>query len=787
MEYKAWAKTGPIVVASALMTVGCGGSDKKDDPVVIDPPPPVTTVALKGRVSDGEAIEGAAITYTCDAETSATETGHSSAADGTFQIQVPQDYTICQVTASYDGFTLSSVSNEVGQYVNINPVTDLITETVLAAPDGIVRQAKNSDGATKARRSLSEVTASLFDTQGQTVVDQVFSGGFNFATDFNTESTGTDGSNLADTLFRSVDATVGGLSDLTSTIRQANDTGASFLTDPAFQAVVATEVVAVSSGTGASELDSAISALPVADNINSVRTVVTDLVQNAADTSSAARLAGSVLKVALNNATPGESFSLATVAQNVTTIAGPNILSLAEATTELAEATVIGSQIGSTLAKATDLNQPVADADVAKLTTIADNTKTVVETTIASTNSNLSDRNKAEFLDQLASAAVDFVIANDTNFIAAPDLTNTAALTTVAQNTATTFNGLANILEQQNVDTSVLESVFANAAQTTVANVSSFISSEESGELFTNVGANVSAVTTGLMTQVATTASSAKETLVASSAIASTLNSATIDFSAETIATDVIEELNTTAQTVSTNVTAAVADLSSANVSNNVLNVVVQSASVRTAEAVVSGDVVDASVAAQQGAAQMVTSLTTLAESGFDTDALAAQLISNDVDVDRLATTVEILETTFANSENTDAGENSLDIIAATVETAANASDEAFETDVATVTEVLDQTLSAGGDINTVADAIVSSDLLTSLEEALEEALQDTGIVIDFEEINNQVEETVANANDSIENQDPDVDFGEVDLGGDTTGAEGEGQGPSTPGTGNGG
>ncbi len=95
-----------------------------------------------------------------------------------------------------------------------------------------------------------DFNTSMYQNHPLYSVNSLYSGSFNF--DFEstsyTESSTNSGQNLADTLFKSVDETVGGLSDISSVITKENSTSSitgAFLNDPAFQAVVASEVVAV--------------------------------------------------------------------------------------------------------------------------------------------------------------------------------------------------------------------------------------------------------------------------------------------------------------------------------------------------------------------------------------------------------------------------------------------------------------------------------------------------------------------------------------------------------------
>ncbi|MEY8253322.1 MAG: hypothetical protein RPR91_13165, partial [Colwellia sp.] len=307
------------------------------------------------------------------------------------------------------------------------------------------------------------------------------------------------------------------------------------------------------------------------------------------------------------------------------------------------------------------------------------------------------EKAKGEFLEQLASAAVDFVIANDTNFIGAPTLTNASSMTAVATNTAIAFKGLQQVLTT-GADGAVAEKVLADAAANTMGAISDIVATDTGDTTaFSNVGNTVGGVVSQLVADVATSAAAAtggnseKTIAVASAAISAAFDKATTNSDGTEIDLSTATDLNVDvdeAANVASKIGAEVAKLDPTKVSGNVLLVVAKGASDRAFT-----DSTD-STAASKGVTQMIQSMDALGQQGFDVAQLADQLIEANIDTDRLATTVDILATTFVTG-NTHVSTNSAAIITATVQTAVTATDTSFINNVAQVTAALEVSLSS--------------------------------------------------------------------------------------------
>ncbi|MEY8200861.1 MAG: hypothetical protein RPS47_16610, partial [Colwellia sp.] len=284
--------TGIGLLMAVFLLTACGSDTKETS----TSGPIDNSDIISGRVSNGYPIVGAAISSQCGDADEPTLSSQVSSADGTFEVKVNKEDYPCMIIATSQQASLRSIATQSGDYVNINPLTEVVTAVVLAEPSESASSgrklsrssaSKQTAALITPRKTLDQVDGTFFNAKGQDIVDTVFTGGFDFANDFDkdyTDASAKNGDNLADTLFRSVDATVGGLQDINSIVSKANDpldtsVSGGFLDDPAFQAVVATEVVAVAGGNDSSTVDTELGTLSAGDAIKATRATVYEFVQ----------------------------------------------------------------------------------------------------------------------------------------------------------------------------------------------------------------------------------------------------------------------------------------------------------------------------------------------------------------------------------------------------------------------------------------------------------------------------------------------------------------------------
>lgn len=705
-------------------------------------------VTIHGRVSNGNPLFGVQLSTQCGTETQSTQSPNTSSSDGSFSVVVFAESFPCIVNATTNSITLRSISTESGDIVNVNPVSNLIVEEQVTP--GLAAPRYDAYGRTLSRR-LSEITTTLFNENGNTIVNRVFTGGFSFSTDFDkdyinaTTNVTLGGANLADTLFRSVDESVGSLSDISTIIKRANDptdesVSGGFLNDPAFQAVVASEIVAVSGGSETIALDDEIGVLSTGVAIADVRETITALVKNETDIQKAARVTGALLKEVVKNTS--NVTDLNQVATNVVMVAGDTIKAIV-ADQDESDGKAIGEQIGITLAKATDFtNATSVAAKLDALKMLAGNTKTTVESSINRPGLQLNRKQKVKFWGELNETTMDLIVANDPNFINTPKNSDSVQASNVALNTAAAFNQLAPIfsIELSNLD--AVETVFEDAGKLTKRYIKDIVAadpfsssevtlpngftntisiSEQTANVGKNIGDFITTYTSVVVHQAETgTTDSNKAASIVGSTMAVAFQKALKDSENDVKGTgsDLIEATNQATIDKAGNVAAILAaQVDSLVQSGNFLDIAIFVASDRAMRANVNNrnDIADET---NDGLVQIIVALLNLEQKGFSPENVATIFKESDLEAKQVCDTLEIMENSSTHVSTSVNASQADTIVELSVQTASQSSVNNANTNSALVVTTLlagvknQDFVNATSTIRAVVDSLTKETLL---------------------------------------------------------------------------
>jgi len=137
----------------AILLANCGGSGNSG-----------ITLNISGTAAIGSAISGGSITFICS-------TGNATAftnSDGTYQISIPSATAPCiaEVSDPNTSIKLHSVATSGSLVVNVNPLTELVTQSLFSASPSVVFNAANSTyfdqiNASNVSVAISNVTAAV--------------------------------------------------------------------------------------------------------------------------------------------------------------------------------------------------------------------------------------------------------------------------------------------------------------------------------------------------------------------------------------------------------------------------------------------------------------------------------------------------------------------------------------------------------------------------------------------------------------------------------------------------
>lgn len=259
-----------------VLVVGCSGGSSSPvvnvsstpAPVPVPPPiaaapEPVPTLTITGVAAIGAAIAGALVEV-IDGAGNLLDVGETATgANGSYQVALPENVilpVIIRVTPEGGAPLLNVVTESDGASLvaNINPITNLVSKTVLGNVDA-------SDAASLAG-ALATVDTSTIAAQGDAIVTKVLGSGVDYSK-FSSDPTfvANDGASagsaadaMLDTLAKQAVDSGNSLDDQLTNLA-AQDSPPKLLEDPVFQVQLIGEMI--KGGTPAEELESSLSSV----------------------------------------------------------------------------------------------------------------------------------------------------------------------------------------------------------------------------------------------------------------------------------------------------------------------------------------------------------------------------------------------------------------------------------------------------------------------------------------------------------------------------------------------
>ena len=256
-----------LLLASVIMLVACSGGSSNTvgtTGVTSSPPPPPPSITLTGVAAVGAALDGALIEV-IDASGNLVDIGDvATGTDGSYSVILPNNIALPVVIRATPpgGTPLLSIVQEPADggdvVANINPVTNLVSSSVLGASSG----SSEADIA----GALATVDPATIDASGDAIIEKVFGASVDydaFATD--PEFVANDGSGPGSAADAVLDTVARRAEDAGTTVEEAlnlfNEAvePPALLEEPSFQVELVSELI--KAGTDATELEAGLAGI----------------------------------------------------------------------------------------------------------------------------------------------------------------------------------------------------------------------------------------------------------------------------------------------------------------------------------------------------------------------------------------------------------------------------------------------------------------------------------------------------------------------------------------------